>query len=77
MYRSGRKTRVTASRRSGLIFSVARLHRAFKSLPNIPNRVSKGASIYFTAVVEYLTGMHIDRIKREMKTKVMGILIFS
>ncbi|CAF0732393.1 unnamed protein product [Adineta ricciae] len=55
MFRSGQRKRVTVSRRSGLIFPVSRIHRAIKSLPNVPNRVSKGASIYLTAIVEYLT----------------------
>ncbi|CAF1094007.1 unnamed protein product [Adineta ricciae] len=55
MFRSGQRKRITVSRRSGLIFPVSRIHRAVKSLPNVPNRVSKGASIYLTAIVEYLT----------------------
>ena len=74
MFRSGKRKRMTASLRSGLIFPVSRIHRIIQSLPNIPNRVSKGASIYLTAIIEYLTGMYIERTKAMIKKRAMVIL---
>ncbi|KAK8727264.1 hypothetical protein OTU49_009791 [Cherax quadricarinatus] len=48
------KTKRTLTHRAGLQFPVARIHRYLKVGSYAP-RISVGASIYFTAVLEYLT----------------------
>jgi histone H2A len=52
------KTRRSRSTRAGIIFPVARIHRLLKSGPNATTRVTKGASVYAAAVIEYLVGMY-------------------
>ena len=49
-------TRRSLSSKAGLIFPAARIHRKLKSLPQQVKRVSKGAAVYLTGVVEYLMG---------------------
>ena len=51
--------KMSQSKRAGLIFPVARIHRKLKQLPQHVKRVSKGASVYMAAVLEYLMGAHI------------------
>lgn len=46
----------TKSKRCGLFFPVARMHRYFKKLLHKGFRLSEGAPIYQAAVIEYLTG---------------------
>lgn len=48
------KKRTTLAHRAGLQFPVARIHRYLKACNYAP-RVSIGASVYITAVLEYLT----------------------
>ncbi len=57
MVSGGRTLRQSASSRAGLIFPVARVTRKLKSIPQKVNRVSKGAGVYLTSVIEYLLGM--------------------
>jgi histone H2A len=52
------KTRQSQSIRAGIIFPVARIHRLLKSGPTATTRVTKGASVYAAAVIEYLVGMY-------------------
>ncbi|CAF0711562.1 unnamed protein product [Brachionus calyciflorus] len=46
--------RKSQSSRAGIIFPVARIHRKLKSMPKAATRVAKGASVYASAVIEYL-----------------------
>jgi hypothetical protein len=48
--------RTTQTKKAGLILPVARFHRKLKNLPRAGKRVSKLASVYSTAVIEYLLG---------------------
>jgi hypothetical protein len=57
------KKRKSRSTRAGLIFPVARTHGKLKSAPTATARLSQGASVYATAVVEYLVGMYISKRK--------------
>jgi histone H3/H4 len=56
MARGLRKIRHSASSRAGLIFPVARVTRKLKNIPQKVARVSKGAGVYLTSVIEYLLG---------------------
>jgi histone H2A len=47
-------TNKTRSQRAGLVFPVGRVHRQLKEGKYIP-RVSGGAAVFMTAVIEYLT----------------------
>ena len=51
-----RVTRSSLSKKAGIIFPAARIHRKLKSLPQQVNRVSKGAAVYLSGVMEYLIG---------------------
>lgn len=55
------KTRQSASFRAGLIMPVARFNRKLHNLPQRVNRVSKGAGVYISAVVEYLIGNYLSK----------------
>lgn len=58
----GSKTkRVSRSTRAGIIFPVTRLHRQLKSCPSAPKRITLGASVYLSSVLEYLTGKSISK----------------
>lgn len=59
-----RRRNVSRSARAGIIFPVARVHRLLKSAPSAPSRVTQGASVYASAVIEYLVGMYIIQRKR-------------
>lgn len=52
--RAKAKQRRTRSQRAGLKFPVARVHRQLRS-GNYGDRIGAGASIYLTAVMEYVT----------------------
>ena len=51
-----KKGRSSQSSRAGIIFPVSRVHRYLKAAPLATTRVTKGASVYFSAVAEYLVG---------------------
>lgn len=53
-----RTIRKSQSKRAGLILPVSRIHRRLKQLPQAPKRISKGASVYLTSVIEYLIGKY-------------------
>jgi hypothetical protein len=53
---TSKKGRVSQSSKAGIIFPVSRIHRYLKSAPATTTRVTKGASVYLAAVVEYLVG---------------------
>ena len=59
MTSKARARKVSRSTRAGIIFPVARIHRLIKSGPNAATRVTQGASVYASAVIEYLVGMYI------------------
>ncbi|CAF1042266.1 unnamed protein product [Rotaria sp. Silwood1] len=50
-----KKPRISRSTRAGIIFPVSRVHRQLKSMPTATKRITQGASIYLSAVIEYLT----------------------
>ena len=50
------RSRSTMSKKAGILFPAARVHRKLKSLPKQVNRVSKGAAVYLAGVMEYLVG---------------------
>jgi histone H2A len=52
-----RQPKVSRSTRAGIIFPVARIHRFLKSAPSATTRVTQGASVYLSSVLEYLVGM--------------------
>ena len=54
-----RQPKVSRSTRAGIIFPVGRVHRLLKTAPTATTRVTKGASVYLSAVIEYLVGMYI------------------
>jgi hypothetical protein len=58
-----RATRSTMSKKAGILFPAARVHRKLKSLPKQVSRVSKGAAVYMAGVMEYLVGKEKVRIK--------------
>jgi len=49
----GKKERISASTRAGLLFPVARIRRKIKGATS--KKIGKGAAVYFSAVLEYLT----------------------
>jgi len=53
------KTRLSQSKKAGLILPVSRLQKKLKNLPRSGKRVSKLAGVYTTAVIEYLLGIYI------------------
>ncbi len=55
-----RQQKISRSTRAGVIFPVGRIHRLLKSAPTATARVTKGASVYTAAVIEYLVGMYIS-----------------
>lgn len=55
-----KKGRTSQSSRAGIIFPVSRVHRYLKASPTTTSRVTKGASVYLSAVAEYLVGRFIE-----------------
>jgi len=55
------------SKKAGILFPAARVHRKLKSLPKQVSRVSKGAAVYMAGVMEYLVGKEKVRIKIQIK----------
>ncbi|CAF3036400.1 unnamed protein product [Rotaria sp. Silwood2] len=49
-----KRPRLSRSTRAGIIFPVSRVHRQLKSMPTATKRITQGASIYLSAVIEYL-----------------------
>ncbi|CAF1080584.1 unnamed protein product [Rotaria sordida] len=49
-----KKARLSRATRAGIIFPVSRIHRQLRSLPSAPKRITQGASVYLSAVIEYL-----------------------
>jgi len=49
-----RQQKVSQSTRAGIIFPVGRTHRLLKSAPTATTRVTKGAAVYLSSVIEYL-----------------------
>jgi len=48
--------RLSQGARAGIVFPVSRIHRYLKSSPTVTKRVSKAASVYLSATLEYLAG---------------------
>ena len=48
--------RISQSSRAGIVFPVSRVLKRLRELPQSTKRVSKGAAVYMSAVLEYLTG---------------------
>jgi len=46
--------RLSQGARAGIVFPVSRIHRYLKSSPTVTKRVSKAASVYLSATLEYL-----------------------
>jgi hypothetical protein len=51
-----KKIRRTLSNKSGLIFPVRRFKNKLRKIPLSLKRVTIGASVYLTSVLEYLVG---------------------
>ncbi len=67
MTSKAKQRKVSRSTRAGIIFPVARIHRFLKSGPNATSRVTQGASVYLSSVIEYLVGMYIIQRKTSIK----------
>jgi histone H2A len=59
MTSKAKRPRTSRSTRAGIIFPVGRIHRLLKTGPTATARVTEGASVYLSAVIEYLVGMYI------------------
>jgi hypothetical protein len=51
-----KKIRTSQSQKAGLLLPVARFRNKLKKLPQYVKRVTGGAGVYATAVLEYLIG---------------------
>jgi hypothetical protein len=47
---------ISLSKRSGLVFPVRRFKNKLKKIPQSMKRISIGAGVYLTSVLEYLVG---------------------
>lgn len=60
---SNKKKSITKSKKAGLMFPVGRVHRFLRSRKDTNQRVGETASVYLTAVLEYLTVELLDIAK--------------